>query len=423
MKLSRRDILRAGSLAAVGGLSMGCPLQRPPQTAAVAPVPELPAGGRAGWGDGVRDGLARVNVAADREIRTVVGLRPFRASGFRVEVERLDDKLLVHNYGHGGGGITLSWGTAEIAVEEALSAASAAGLSSGWDGTPSSVAPAANGPGGGSCAVVGCGVVGLSTAILMQRKGWQVTIYAKDVPPHTTSNIAGGFWSPHAVSDPGRTGPGYYDRFVRASRVAHRYFQGMVSDHYGVRWIDTYAASSAPQPQPWFEAGTEDLYPQARSVASDEHPFPRAHVRMYSTLLIEPYTYLEALMRDFRIASGQLVVRTFSDAHELAALNEPLVFNCTGMGAKELVNDADMDPIRGQLTFLLPQPEVDYCLLSGDLYMFPRRDGILLGGTHERGSWSTDPDAVAKQRILQGHADLFATTSAGGSVGARSLGR
>jgi glycine/D-amino acid oxidase-like deaminating enzyme len=258
--------------------------------------------------------------------------------------------------------------------------------------------------------VIGCGVVGLSTAILMQRNGWQVTIYAESVPPHTTSNIAGGFWSPHAVSDPGRTPDGYNDRFVRAARVAHRTFQGMVSDHYGVRWIDSYMASSAPQPQPWFEAGTEDLYPQARVLEPDDHPFARAHARMFTTLLIEPYTYLEALMRDFRIASGRLVVHRFSGLSEVARLTEPLIFNCTGMGAKELVNDAEMDPIRGQLTFLLPQPEVDYCVLSGDLYMFPRRDGILLGGTHERGSWSTDPDRDTTKRILRGHADLFGYT-------------
>src|SRR5712672_1292215 len=61
--------------------------------------------------------LARVNVSTDRVIRTVVGLRPYRPSGFVVKTETVGDKILIHNYGHGGGGVTLSWGTAHLAVE------------------------------------------------------------------------------------------------------------------------------------------------------------------------------------------------------------------------------------------------------------------------------------------------------------------
>src|SRR5258706_8350851 len=59
--------------------------------------------------------FAPVKVSRDRIIREVVGLRPFRPGGFKVEAERLGEKLLVHNYGHGGAGITLSWGTASLA--------------------------------------------------------------------------------------------------------------------------------------------------------------------------------------------------------------------------------------------------------------------------------------------------------------------
>ena len=52
--------------------------------------------------------FAPVKVSRDRVIREVVGLRPYRASGFVVDAERFGHKLLVHNYGHGGGGVTLS---------------------------------------------------------------------------------------------------------------------------------------------------------------------------------------------------------------------------------------------------------------------------------------------------------------------------
>ena len=60
-------------------------------------------------------------ISMDNVIRSIVGLRPFRPSGFRVESEKFDDKVVVHNYGHGGGGITLSWGSSALAVRETLS--------------------------------------------------------------------------------------------------------------------------------------------------------------------------------------------------------------------------------------------------------------------------------------------------------------
>ena len=68
---------------------------------------------------------------------------------------------------------------------------------------------------------------------------------------------------------------------------------------------------------------------------------------------------------------------------------------------------AELVAVKGQLTVLLPQPEVDYAVLAGDLYMFSRRDGVLLGGTHERGVTTLEPDLEAKARILDGHARLF----------------
>jgi glycine/D-amino acid oxidase-like deaminating enzyme len=124
-------------------------------------------------------------------------------------------------------------------------------------------------------------------------------------------------------------------------------------------------------------------------------------------MLIEPHTYLRALLRDFYVAGGKVEVREFQDRAELAKLPEPVIFNCTGLGARQLFDDKVLIPVRGQLEVLLPQAEVDYCYLSGSAYMFPRRDGIILGGTFDHERWSLDPDPEQTNEIFQAHSEIM----------------
>ena len=72
-------------------------------------------------------------------IRVIVGHRPYRAKGFRVEREQFDDKIIIHNYGHGGGGLSLGWGSSALAVRKAadLQPGAAAVLGSGLKGIKS----------------------------------------------------------------------------------------------------------------------------------------------------------------------------------------------------------------------------------------------------------------------------------------------
>ncbi len=328
-----------------------------------------------------------MRVSRDRIIRTVVGLRPFRPSGFVVRGEKIDSKIVIHNYGHGGGGVSLSWGSSHLAVDEAMRT------------------------GQTTYAVVGCGAVGLATARLLQRRGCEVTIYAKDLPPATTSNIAGAQWSPYSVYDADKRTPEFSAQFDRAARLSHRYFQDLVGDYYGVRWIENYSASDS-RPDDWQSSTRssplQDLFPYAKDLDPAEHPFPARYVRRFVTMLVEPPVYLNAVTRDFLLAGGRIAVREFQDVRSVLSLNEPVVMNCTGLGAKALFGDQELTPIKGQLTILVPQPEIDYIVLGDDdRYMFPRRDGILLGGTHERGEWSLEPNLTALERILSGHIDFF----------------
>jgi glycine/D-amino acid oxidase-like deaminating enzyme len=326
--------------------------------------------------------FARVRVSPQRVIRTIAGLRPYRSSGFVVRAERLGDKLLVHNYGHGGGGVTLSWGTSRLAVDELT----------GWTGSPE------------RAAVVGCGAVGLATARLLQRRGSAVTIYARDVPPNTTSNIAGAQWSPFSVFERGRTTAAFDEQFARSARLSKRLFQDLPFREFGIRWIENYSLSETPLGPQAFP----DLFPDAVDLGPREHPFPARYARRFTSMLVETSIYMRALLQEFMIAGGRLVVRELADRAALGALDEPIVFNCAGLGARALIGDEELVPAKGQLTFLLPQPEIDYITLPGNgLYMFPREDGILLGGTFERGNWTLDPDLEAEKRILEGHRQFF----------------
>jgi glycine/D-amino acid oxidase-like deaminating enzyme len=102
------------------------------------------------------------------------------------------------------------------------------------------------------------------------------------------------------------------------------------------------------------------------------------------------------------------VIRGFASAQDVAGLAEKVIYNCTGLGAGALFGDMELTPIRGQLTFLLPQPEIDYMTIGpGDIYMFPRRDGILLGGSHERGDARLEVDPATTERVLRENRELF----------------
>jgi len=125
-------------------------------------------------------------------------------------------------------------------------------------------------------------------------------------------------------------------------------------------------------------------------------------------MLIEPSIYLDAVLRDVLLAGGRLVVREFDSLQALLALPERLIINCTGLGAKALFGDEELTPIKGQFTVLLPQREVDYLIGARGLSMIPRRDGILLGQTWERGEWSLEPNLTEARRVMEGLTRFFA---------------
>lgn len=380
---SRRQFL--GAIAALGAGSRLCaaagvtPAPMPSKPA--LPKPVLPKFTPTPVGR-----LHPVTIAPDRVIRTITGLRPFRPSGFVVRGEKMGEKTIVHNYGHGGAGITLSWGTADLAAQEVRAT------------------------GAKEIAIIGSGAVGLAAARLLVERGFKISIYTKDLPPNTTSNIAGGQWFPFTVYDVDCLTPEFEKQYWAATEFAYKRYQTMVGEYYGVRWLPNFQISDSPLPtNGLFTRGGPlmPMLPEFTELSPGRHPFPFRYARRFDTMFIQPPIYLDAMLRELRISGVPIEIREFSNSKELLSLREPVIVNCTGLGAKALFDDEELMPIKGQLTILLPEEEVNYATLPPELYMFPRRDGIILGGSHERGVWDLTPDPDETTRVLAGHADIF----------------
>ena len=153
-----------------------------------------------------------------------------------------------------------------------------------------------------------------------------------------------------------------------------------------------------------------DWIPKIADLPPGEHPFPVPYVKRTVTMLIEPAIFLRQLNEDFLQARGQIEIRNFRDRSEVLSLHEPVIFNCTGLGAAALFGDDELIPIKGQLLFLPPDSDVDYLTVGGGqgvLYMFSRSDALVLGGTFKRGDESRHPEPAETARIINEHQKIF----------------
>ncbi len=332
-----------------------------------------------------RQPWAAPRVSMDAVIRVIVGHRPYRATGFRVEREQFDDKIVVHNYGHGGGGLSLGWGSSALAAREV-----------------------SNDP-PGDVAVVGSGIMGLCSARLLQDMGWNVTIYTRDVYRHTTSSVAAGQWGPFSTHDSGRVDAVFLERLDWAARVSHHAYTNLTGPKYGIRWMETYYLSDSPTGQ-FDRSSFDDLFTYQGELGPGEHPFGERYANRIVTMQIDPGTLLRQLTADFQLAGGSMVIRNFEHLDDLLGVPQSVIFNCTGLGAAALFDDLDLMPVKGQLVYLPPDPAVDYMTVGGGngmLHMFPRGDVLLLGGLFRRGDGSRNVEPQVTERIVREHAQLF----------------
>jgi hypothetical protein len=161
--------------------------------------------------------------------------------------------------------------------------------------------------------------------------------------------------------------------------------------------MDMYMLGANPMQLGWEFSITSELFPFTM-FGPGEHAFSSRYATRFTTMIAETNVFLPALIEDFRSRGGAIEVRTFADPASLQVLDAPLIVNCTGLGAKALFG------------VLAPQTEVTYAYLDPvlDLYMFSRSDGIILGGSHGDGVWSTEIDGQRAAQILEGNSLIAA---------------
>jgi len=299
-------------------------------------------------------------------IGTVSGIRPFRSSGVRIEAEYIGDKCIVHNYGYGGSGFTLCFGGAKEVLDI-------------LDHHISSSK---------TVAVLGAGVIGLATAYDLLAQGYEVHLYASEWTPHLTSNIAAGIWTP--LLFPKNLSEEKKQFHLKLQNNAEKRFMKSVvesPEFSGVRLINCYSFLAQNVQE------SERTKEREEVIACFDNGITKKG-RKIVEIAIEGQLFLDDLFLKVKEKGAILTQCKFESLEDLVKLEEPLIINCTSMGAISLFNDESFLPVRGQLVYFKPQPEIDYLYShqidnapddSAQFFVsiYPWSDRIILGDVYE----------------------------------------
>jgi D-amino-acid oxidase len=244
-------------------------------------------------------------------------------------------------------------------------------------------------------AVVGCGVIGLSSAIRLRERGIDVTIFTQKRTPDTTSDRAGAVFTPFRAGDRERVRQWTRDSY--AAFVALAQYPG---PSCGVQFRTMREFFFTPQPKaPWWV----DLIPSARRMTQA----PSGYADAYEALMphMDMTRYMPWLEDQYLGSGGGIVIETIGQIGALFDRGFDTVVNCSGLGARTLCDDAAMSPMRGQIIHVKNSLRLTESLVEegrGELvtYIFPHDDHIVLGGTYEVGQWTEQTDPAALEAIL-----------------------
>jgi len=247
--------------------------------------------------------------------------------------------------------------------------------------------------------VIGAGVSGLTTAVCLAEAGARVQISAAAPPARTTSAVAGAIWGPHLV-EPG-------DRVARWGAVTLARLLDLTTEPAAaVRLLTGRQASRRQEDPPDWVTGLADF----RLSAGDEIPTGFAAGWRFTAPVITMPVYLSYLLARFRAADGQDAAArasAFGSLPEAAShTSASVIVNCAGIGARSLVPDIELMPVRGQVVVAANPGITEFFIGLGDdsadlIYLFPHGDTVVLGGNEGRGDWRLEPDPATAERILR----------------------
>jgi D-amino-acid oxidase len=252
--------------------------------------------------------------------------------------------------------------------------------------------------------VIGAGVSGLTTAVCLAEAGAKVRVVTKDPPQATTSAAAGAVWAPYRIGVDADS-----ERINQWSLRSLEVFTAMARADpvgSGVRMLTSMEVSNrpigAPQWAPLLGRG------QVRPCTPGELPTGYRYGHRFTIPAIDMPTYLAYLHARLEAAGGSLTHRTVTSLEDLAGEEAvAAVVNCTGTGARDLVHDAAVQPVRGQLV-VVENPGIEIGLVeaeeedgdSADLtFLIPHGDTVVLGGTADPGDDRAHPDPATSRAI------------------------
>ncbi len=340
-------------------------------------------------------------------MRASGGLRPHRDGGVRLGrdlafEQATPGKYLIHNYGHGGAGITLSWGCAAKVRDEV------AAIVRRWP----SRRPAPK------VAILGAGVIGLTVADELRRLSprLSITVYRKEASvEHTTSFIAGGQFEPSGIwreyTRPDGPSLNVLAEYLTLSLKKIKALQALPNNgrlRYGVARRYNYTLD---EENGAFDHATPcNVVPQYRR---GKLPFQQLNVigREYDTWLMNPKFLLPQLIKDITAAGVTLRRMHFESMEQVGHLDQTIIINCLGLGARDILSDPRLMPISGHLVVLQNPARLTYFFSGGcrrgevTSYMFCRQDDIVIGGSTNRGDERQNLNAPIDQQI---RAEIFA---------------
>lgn len=242
-------------------------------------------------------------------------------------------------------------------------------------------------------AVIGGGVIGLTSALRLLEAGFPVTLFARALSPHTTSDIAAAFWAPSTTAEDGRARQWALTSLDTLEALAADPASGIVL-------TDLYSLTDAPT----------DMTYMASAGAMREVPpgaFPAPWSGWCATVpRIDVPIYMPWLLARVHKLGGQIhphIFQTFQELHP----GYMIVVNCTGLGAQALTGDA-VYPIRGQVIAVRKPaglaPAMIYANYVDDevatTYIIPRSQDCLLGGTYQYRDGNVEVDLAVAEQIL-----------------------